>query len=96
MSGYVLFEPKIPTILTIWAINNFFLVCMAEETFFRGFLQRTFQSLLPKQQILAIIIASIIHGLAHFYGGLIYVALTAICSFFPGYTYYKTGKILCL
>ncbi|WP_231555825.1 hypothetical protein [Rickettsia hoogstraalii] len=37
ISGYVLFEPKIPTILPIWAINNFFFVCIAEETFFLGF-----------------------------------------------------------
>ncbi|HJD60197.1 MAG TPA: CPBP family intramembrane metalloprotease [Rickettsia endosymbiont of Omalisus fontisbellaquei] len=95
ISGYVLFEPKIPSILPIWAINNFFLVCMAEEVFFRGFLQRTLQNLLPKQQILAVIMGSIIHGLAHFRGGLIYIALTTICSFFPGYTYYKTNKILC-
>lgn len=137
ISGYVLFEPKIPSILPIWVINNFFLVCMAEEVFFRGFLQRTLQNLFQhiserfrldefkgesaqrikirehrrvlqnslvssfmnyavlKQQILAVIMGSIIHGLAHFRGGLIYIALTTICSFFPGYTYYKTNKILC-
>ena len=43
-------------------INNFFLVCMAEKVFFRGFLQKTLQNLLPKQQILAVIIASLIFG----------------------------------
>ncbi|WP_410526319.1 type II CAAX prenyl endopeptidase Rce1 family protein [Rickettsia montanensis] len=30
------------------------------------FLQRTLQNLLPKQQILAVIIASLIFGIAHF------------------------------
>ncbi|KIJ89145.1 CPBP family intramembrane glutamic endopeptidase [Rickettsia asembonensis] len=95
ISGYVLFEPKIPSILPIWAINNFFFVCIAEETFFRGFLQRTLQNLLPNRQILAVIIASLIFGVAHFQGGLIYIALSTICGFFYGYTYYKTSKILC-
>ncbi|WP_231288744.1 CPBP family glutamic-type intramembrane protease [Rickettsia rhipicephali] len=32
---------------------------MAEEVFFRGFLQRTLQNLLPKQQILTVIYYSI-------------------------------------
>lgn len=95
ISGYVLFEPKIPNILPIWAINNFFLVCMAEEVFFRGFLQRTLQNFLKNQQIIAVIIASLIFGVAHFQGGLIYIGLSAICGFFYGYAYYKTNKILC-
>ncbi|WP_342269491.1 CPBP family intramembrane glutamic endopeptidase [Rickettsia endosymbiont of Orchestes rusci] len=95
ISGYVLFDHKLPAILPIWAINNFFFVCMSEEVFFRGFLQRTLQNLLKKQQILAIIIASLIFGVAHFQGGIIYIGLATICGFFYGYAYYKTGKILC-
>lgn len=95
ISGYVLFEPKIPSILPIWAINNFFFVCIAEEVFFRGFLQRTLQNFLKNQQIIAVIIASLIFGVAHFQGGLIYIGLSAICGFFYGYAYYKTNKILC-
>lgn len=68
---------------------------MAEEVFFRGFLQRTLQNLLSNRQILAIIIASLIFGVAHFQGELIYISLSTICGFFYGYAYYKTGKILC-
>ncbi|UZW39084.1 CPBP family glutamic-type intramembrane protease [Rickettsia conorii] len=45
---------------------------MAEEVFFRRFLQRTLQNLLPKQQILAVIIASLIFGITYFQGRLIY------------------------
>jgi|GEM_PF-862976 len=94
-SGYAIFEPKIPSILTIWMINNFFFICFSEEVFFRGFLQKTLQNLLPKQQILAVIIASLIFGATHFQGGLTYIVLSSICGFFYGYTYYKTNKILC-
>nr|WP_323811161.1 CPBP family glutamic-type intramembrane protease [Rickettsia conorii] len=46
---------------------------MAEEVFFRRFLQRTLQNLLPKQQILAVIIASLIFGITYFQGRLIYI-----------------------
>ncbi|WP_041816756.1 CPBP family glutamic-type intramembrane protease [Rickettsia akari] len=60
ISSYALFEPKISSILTILAINNFFFVCIAEEVFFQEFLQRTLQNLLRKPQILAVIIASLI------------------------------------
>ncbi|MFP3120439.1 CPBP family intramembrane metalloprotease [Rickettsia sp. R2] len=69
---------------------------MAEEVFFRGFLQRTLQNLLPKQQILAVIIASLILG-SHIFSRQtnIYIALSTICGFFYGYAYYKTDKILC-
>lgn len=95
ISGYVLFEPKLPDILLIWMINNFFFVCFSEEVFFRGFIQRTLQNLLPKQQILALLIASLIFGVAHFQGGLTYVILSSTCGFFYGYAYYKTNKILC-
>ncbi|MCC8377708.1 MAG: CPBP family intramembrane metalloprotease [Rickettsia endosymbiont of Graphium doson] len=95
VSGYVLFEPKLPDILLIWMINNFFFVCFSEEVFFRGFIQRTLQNLLPKQQMLALVIASLIFGVAHFQGGLTYVILSSTCGFFYGYAYYKTNKILC-
>ncbi|MGX6960583.1 MAG: lysostaphin resistance A-like protein [Rickettsia endosymbiont of Pentastiridius leporinus] len=95
ISGYALFEPKIPSILPIWIINNFFFICFSEEVFFRGFLQRTLQNLLPKQQILAVIIISLIFGLTHFQGGIVYIGLSAVCGFFYGYAYYKTNKIIC-
>lgn len=95
ISGYVLFEPKLPDILLIWIINNLFFICFSEEVFFRGFLQRTLQNLLPKQQMLALVIASLIFGTAHFQGGLTYVILSSTCGFFYGYAYYKTNKILC-
>ncbi|XVN41184.1 MAG: CPBP family intramembrane glutamic endopeptidase [Rickettsia endosymbiont of Argas persicus] len=94
-SGYALFEPKLPDILPIWMINNFFFICFSKEVFFRGFIQRTLKNLLPKQQILALVIASLIFGATHFQGGLTYIALSCICGFFYGYAYYKTNKILC-
>ncbi|WP_342267714.1 CPBP family intramembrane glutamic endopeptidase [Candidatus Tisiphia endosymbiont of Empis tessellata] len=105
ISGYVKFDPKIPNVLLIWAINNLFFVCMAEEVIFRGFLQNTLKTLLEPLagfNILGIggknahiIIASLIFGLAHFQGGSIYIILATICALCYGYTYDKTNRIIC-
>ena len=38
-TGYVKLDPKLPDILLLWSINNFFFVCFSEEVIFRGFLQ---------------------------------------------------------
>ncbi len=59
-----------------------------------GFLKRTLHNLLPEQQILAVIIASLIFGITYFQGKII--ALSTIYGFFYGYAYYKTGKIFML
>jgi len=98
LTDYIQFDPKIPGILPIWALNNFLFVCFSEEVIFRGFLQSTIQKYLPnktKYAILSIILASIIFGLAHYKDGQIFMALAAICGLFYGYAYYKTGRVLC-
>nr|WP_231555894.1 CPBP family glutamic-type intramembrane protease [Rickettsia hoogstraalii] len=45
--------------------------------------------------MLAVIIASLIFEVAHFQGGIIYIALSTICGFFYGYTY-KQAKYYAL
>ncbi|WP_338140494.1 CPBP family intramembrane glutamic endopeptidase [Cardinium endosymbiont of Oedothorax gibbosus] len=80
-------------------MHNFFLVCMEEEIIFRGFLQNALQNALKnytsKNELWAIIITSSVFGMVHFQGGLTYIGLATIASVCYGYTYYKTGKILC-
>ena len=39
-TGFVTWDPKWPTILAVWVPANLLLTCVAEETFFRGILQR--------------------------------------------------------
>ncbi|WP_243517780.1 MULTISPECIES: CPBP family intramembrane glutamic endopeptidase [unclassified Candidatus Cardinium] len=99
LSGCIVFEPHMPDILCIWAINNLFLVCMAEEIIFRGLLQKALQNGLKKYSnksaLLAIIITSSLFGMAHFQGGFIYIGLATMASCLYGYSYYKTGKIVC-
>lgn len=98
ISGHVKFDPKIPAILPIWALNNFLFVSFSEEVIFRGFLQETLKSYLPSSRnytLLAITTASIIFGMSHYKDGIILVCLAAIAGLFYGYAYDRTKRILC-
>lgn len=93
---YVRIDLKLPDLAWIWALNNLFFVCFAEEAFFRGFLQKGLTSFLPKTQsmsTLSVVLASAMFGLAHFKGGASYIALAAIAGLFYGYVYQKTDRI---
>jgi membrane protease YdiL (CAAX protease family) len=96
--GYITYDPKFPDVLLLWAVNNFFFVCFAEEVIFRGFLQNTLKKVLQpitQNVYLPIGITSVIFGLAHFQGGVSLMVLATIAGFFYGYAYHKTGRILC-
>jgi len=97
-TGYIKFEPKLPDILPIWVLNNLLFVCMAEEVIFRGFVQAHLKKLLNEKtnfQTIHITITSLIFGLAHFKGGILYIILASICGWFYGYAYERTNRILC-
>jgi CAAX protease family protein len=89
-SGYVRFEPKIPPETLIWMINNLVIVSVAEESFFRGFIQT---QLSKEIGWFAILLAAIIFGLAHHRGGPTYVALATVSGLFYGTAYHKTQRI---
>ena len=95
LMGYVQWDPKIPSEFPIWMANNFLLVCVAEEAFFRRYLQGGFQTLLQKIRYgdyLALILASLLFGLAHFQGGINYVGLSALAGCFYGLCFLKTWR----
>ncbi len=46
--GFVRFDPKIPDSIFIWAVTNLLFVCMAEEAFFRGFIQKNLILMMKK------------------------------------------------
>ena len=39
LRDYVILDPKLPEIFWLWAFNNLFFVCFAEEVIFRGIIQ---------------------------------------------------------
>lgn len=96
VTQYVRVDLKLPDQAWIWALNNLFFVCLAEEAFFRGFLQKGLTGILPKTKsmsILSVSLTSLLFGLAHFKGGASYIALSAIAGHFYGYIYQKTDRL---
>lgn len=69
-------------------------VALPEEIFFRGFLQGSLTSLLPKHKLLAIILVNIIFALSHVVGNFSPIRLL---TFFPGlvfsYLVYKQKSL---
>ena len=95
-TNYVRFDPKIPPYLWLWMLSNFFIVCMAEEAFFRGFVQKELSIFLQSTkggQWLAIIVGAISFGLLHYSGGPIYIALSTVAGIGYGYAYMKSQRI---
>lgn len=94
LSGYVAFDFKLPNILLIWALNNLFFVCFAEEVIFRGIVQSQLKKYIANRYI-AILLASLIFGLAHYPGGIYFIILAIIAGFFYGYVFERTQRISC-
>ena len=87
---YVGFALKTPDV--VWAVNNLFFVCYAEEAFCRGFVQGGLARLkLPRG--VPLLAGALIFGLLHYTGGPLYVLLATICGLFYGFVYMRTGRI---
>lgn len=94
--GYVRFEPKWHTLFLVWAPVNLFFTCLAEEAFFRGFVQHELARLGGNPRVaagLALIVAAVLFGLAHAAGGRMYVAAATLAGLGYGWAYLRTGRI---
>ena len=94
--GYTRVELKWDPLFYIWFLNNLIFVCIAEEAFFRGFLQKSFQIAFRNLRfgnIFALVLASLLFGIAHFQGGILYICLATIAGLFYGAAYLKTERI---
>lgn len=95
MTGFVTIDVKIHPTWIIWTLSNLVLVCMAEEVFFRKFLQSELSKAFKfgGGGTAAIFISALIFGAAHFQGGPIYIVLSTIAGVFYGIVYKQTGRI---
>lgn len=94
--GYVEINIKFPIQTYIYALNNLILVCIAEEAFFRGYIQKYLVSFCARYQfpkVLALVVTSLLFGFRHLSGGLPFMGLSAIAGLFYGAAYMKTGRI---
>lgn len=93
----VIYDPKIPTITLVWIILQIFFVCIPEEAFLRGFLQREITKDLNNfaSGFLAILIVSLLAGLMHlfFQPNLTYAFLAFAANVMYGSIFYFTKSI---
>ena len=94
--GYLTWQPKWTPIFWIWAPVNLFFVCLSEEAFFRGFIQRELTSSLQGMRYgsgVAIAVSSLLFGLAHFAGGTHYIVLATAAGLGYGIVYHRAQSI---
>lgn len=92
----VVFDPKLPASSPIWLLNNLLFVCMAEEAFFRGFVQKNLAAAWSKYNWgawLAIGTASLLFGAAHYAGGAVLVLASTLAGVGYSWLYYRTSSI---
>jgi len=92
----VRFDPKLPESLPIWLMTNLLLVCTAEEGFFRGFIQKNLVAVFKDFRwgnVMAVIIASLLFGFAHYAGGISYSIWGTFAGVGYGWIYQKTHHI---
>ena len=96
-AGFVAWDPKWPAILGVWVPANLFLTCVAEETFFRGLLQRhlgrALRGRVRAPAPAAVLAAAVAFGVVHFAGGTIYVLLATLAGIGYGAAYHLTGRV---
>jgi membrane protease YdiL (CAAX protease family) len=94
--GYLTWQPKWTPVFWIWAPVNLLFVCLSEEAFFRGFIQRELASSLQRMRYgsgVAIAVSSLLFGLAHFAGGTSYIVLATAAGVGYGIVYHRTHSI---
>ncbi len=94
--GLIQFDPKWPSFWLYFLGINLLFTCVAEEAFFRGYLQQGLSSWLhEKPYILFVVpfISGVIFGVAHFGGGVGYVLTASLAGVGYALLYHKTHRI---
>jgi len=92
----VRFEWSFPDWWWIFAINNALFTCVAEEAFFRGFLQNHLKTIIPNAKFnaaIAIVCSSLLFGLAHFPGGINFIMVATLAGLIYGLSYHWSGRL---
>lgn len=94
--GYVRPDFKWPRYAPLFLAVNLLFTCVAEEAFFRGFVQERLSTLLHRLRfgaLIAISASAILFGLAHFAGGARYVLLSTLAGVGYACAYARTRSI---
>ncbi len=94
--GFVRIDPKWPDMLPLWLGTNLLGTCLAEEAFFRGFLQGKIAEWLGNGAVVRTgtwIGAALLFGAVHLPGGWTYGALATVAGLGYGYAYRQSGHL---
>lgn len=93
--GLIQFDMKAPSFWLIFVFVNLLFTCVAEEAFFRGFLQKGLVTALKGKSyiLIAPVLTAILFGLAHIGGGVEYAIVAGVAGLGYGYLFYRTNRI---
>ena len=93
---YVAPDFKLPVYTPVFLITNLLFSCVAEEAFFRGVIQERLATALDVGRIgggVVILISGLLFGLAHYAGGMTYVAISSVLGCGCAYCYAITRRV---
>jgi membrane protease YdiL (CAAX protease family) len=94
--GFVKFDFKFTQITVLFLVTNLFFTVVAEETFFRGFLQDRLANSLARYRFgeaFAVLSSALLFGLAHVGGGATVMYLAALAGLGNAYAYKVTKRV---
>lgn len=94
--GYVRPDFKFTEFTILFLVVNLFFTVIAEEVFFRGFLQDRLATSIAHfryGRIIAVLCSAILFGLVHIAGGAVYVFLATLGGMGYAYAYHVTRRI---
>ncbi len=97
-AGYSRMDFKLPAYTPVFLVSNLLFTCVAEEAFFRGFLQHRFAQYLERKHMkycgpVALSFCAVLFGVVHSGGGPWYVALATFAGLGYGYAYLRTQRV---
>ncbi|WP_375177347.1 lysostaphin resistance A-like protein [Marinobacter mobilis] len=92
VQGLVQWQPGVAAWLGVFALSNLLNTCIAEELLFRGVVQR--QLVIRFGWIVALLVTSLLFGIAHLPGGWGYVLVAGFAGLVYGLAYLWTGRLL--
>jgi hypothetical protein len=93
-TGYVRWDPKLPSWWPMWTWSMVFLTALPEEALFRGLVQTWIERWLSaRATIVSILVAGTLFGVAHLGGGPVYVVLATAAGIGYGWIYASTRSI---
>ncbi|PYF78110.1 hypothetical protein DFP75_1131 [Marinomonas alcarazii] len=93
--GLIHLDVKLPHFWLAFLGINLLFTCVAEEAFFRGFIQRGLSNWLEGKLSLFVapLITALLFGVAHIGGGVEYAVVAGVAGLGYGYLYYLTKRI---